>query len=146
MSIFSQAVYSFRDLICLVSGIPITGFSEGDDCIIIKRRTDVVTLTVGADGFGTLAKSADRSYEITLKLMDTSPANGILQDILTTSDYIGTVIFPLQIQNLSGLDRCSSSAAVISKQPDLQAGAGTNTREWVILTNSADVYVGGNLV
>lgn len=146
MAVFNQAVYSFLDVICIVGGVPITGFAEGDDAIIIKRRNDVVNLTVGADGFGTLAKSADKSYEITLKLLDTSPGNAVLQNLLTTSDYIATVIFPLQIQNLSGLDRCSSNAAVISKQPDLQFGAGTNTREWVILTNSADVYVGGNLV
>lgn len=146
MRVFSQAVYMFSDVICLIAGLPLTGFSEGDDCIIIKRRTDVATLTVGAGGYGTIAKSADRSYEITLKLMDTSINNSILQDILTTSDLIKTVVFPIHIQNLSGLDRCTSAGAIISKQADLQFGAGVNVREWTLLTNAADVYVGGNLI
>lgn len=143
---FGQAVYSFKDVICLVAGIPITGFAKANDCIIVKRRSPVGNLTVGADGKGTFAKSADKSYEITLKLMDTSNSNAVLQEILSTSDYIGTVIFPVQIQNLNGLDRTSCDGAMISMQPDLTQGEDTNVREWVMVTNSADVYVGGNLI
>lgn len=143
---FQQAVYTFRDVVCLVGGVPLSGFTEDNDCIIIKRRKDVGTLSVGSDGNGVFSQSADRSYEITIKLQGTSVANSILQDLLSTSDLIKTVVFPLHIQNISGLDRCTTSTAVISKQPDLSFGAESTPREWVILAGSADVYVGGNLV
>lgn len=142
---FTQSVYSFKDVICLVGGIPITGFSAADDCIIVKRRSDVITATVGADGEATVSKSADLSVDITLKLLGTSASNSVIQSFLTTSDTLATVIVPLQIQNLSGLDMCSCLGAVISKQPDLQFGANISDREWGFFSNTARVVVGGSL-
>lgn len=143
---FSQSVYSFQDVICILGGIKLSGFAEGDDCIIIARRTDVITPTVGADGNATIAKSADKSVDITIKLLDTSISNSIIQDLLTTSDLIYTIPFPIQIQDLGGLDTCVCSAAVVSKAPDLQFGAGANTREWKLFSNTAIIYRGGHLV
>lgn len=142
---FNQAAYSFLDLVCIVAGIPLYGFADGNDAIIVKRRNPVGTLTVGSDGFGTFAKNADKSYEITIKLMDTSPSNAVLQDILDTSDFIGTVFVPVQIQNLSALDSVNCAGATVSVQPDLQAGKDSNVREWVLVTNAAEVYIGGTL-
>lgn len=143
---FSQAVYSFKDVICIVGGIKLSGFAAGDDCVIVARRTDVVTPTVGADGNATIAKSADKSVDITIKLLDTSISNSVLQDILTTSDEIYTIPVPVQIQDLGGLDTCVCSAAVISKAPDMTKGAGANTYEWKLFSNTAIIYRGGHLV
>lgn len=143
---FGQQVYSFKDVIFLLGGIPITGFVDADDCIIVKRRADVVTPVVGADGQATVAQNADKSYDITVKLLQTSTSNATIQTLLTTSDTIATVQVPLQIQNLNGLDTCSCLSAVITKQTDMQFGKGVNGREWMFFSNTATVFVGGNLI
>ena len=43
-------VYGFSNLVVLVNGYEITGWSKGDDVIKIARRAEAATDEVGADG------------------------------------------------------------------------------------------------
>lgn len=142
----SQTAYSFKEVVFILAGVPITGFMSGDDVILVKRRTDVATPVVGADGNATVAVNADKSYDITFKLLQSSISNAVIQGILTTSDSVALVSVPIQIQNLGGTDGCSALNAILTKQADLQFGAGVNGREWTFFSNDAIVYIGGSPV
>ena len=64
--------YSFTDITLLVNGVPITGYDEGDDTIILERLNDSITHKIGTDGEMTISISADRSGPVTFRLMQSS--------------------------------------------------------------------------
>ena len=66
------ASYAFKDVVLLFNGVPLSGFADGDDAIIIERNVDAYTLLVGADGDAMALKQANKSGVATLKLLQSS--------------------------------------------------------------------------
>jgi hypothetical protein len=142
--------YGFSDTVVVISAPPVvpahevTGYADGDDAIMITRREDAITDKVGADGRMAIARSANKSGEITLKLMQTSPTNHVLVEIHTLQQQKGGQFIPIQVlfQDTNRQDRAAAVAGYIKKLPEIQRGAGVNTQEWVIVCESLDVRLG----
>ncbi|MDF2114798.1 DUF3277 family protein [Roseiarcaceae bacterium H3SJ34-1] len=63
------------NVVLQIDGVRIQGFADGDDVIKLERSTELGTPLIGADGASIVSISADRSAKLTLKLLQTSPAN-----------------------------------------------------------------------
>lgn len=129
-----QRNYSFKSIICMVGGVQAFGFGDGDDAILIDPIEDVASMMQGCDGWATISKNAATGVKITLKLLDTSPFNGILQATLTSMDALGQIIpIPIFLKDLNGLDLLQVDQAVISKRPSAPYGKNANIRQWEFL-------------
>jgi hypothetical protein len=140
-----QRNYSFKDIILLLGGVQSYGHADGDDCIMHERVEDVSTYKIGADGWGTIAKNASTAIKITLKYLDTSPFNAVLQNILSSMDALG-IIIPISyyLKDLSGLDLVQAPQAVISKSTTIPFGKGPNIRSWELISINPIMYAGGH--
>jgi hypothetical protein len=142
--------YSFLDTTVVISAPPVvpahevSHYADGDDSIMIKRREDGITDKIGADGKMALARSANKSGEITLKLMQTSPSNHVLVEIYTLQQQKGGKFIPIQVlfQDVNRQDRAAAVAGYIKNLPEITRGAAVNTQEWVIVCESLDVRLG----
>lgn len=126
--------YSFKNIIFIMGGIPITGFAEGDDVIQIGFRADIVSLDIGADGNGVATQSADESGEIIIRLQQTSLSNTFLslQFALMKRGVIPSI--PFLMKDAGNLFQLAAAAAcVIQKPADSPRGTGLNDREWTFL-------------
>jgi hypothetical protein len=141
---------SFLNTTVVVSALPaipaheITGWADGDDVLMLTRRNDGVTDKIGADGRMSISISADRSAEITLKLMSTSRSNKVLGAIYALQENGPQRFAPVNVlfQDKSRQDMGAGSYGYIKKLPDVQRGAGVNTQEWVIVVERLDLLLG----
>lgn len=142
--------YSALDVTVVISAPPVipkhevTHYADGDDAIMITRREDAITDKVGMDGRMAIARSANRSGEITLKLMQTSPTNHVLVEIHSLQQSKGGRFIPIQVlfQDSNRQDRAAAVTGYIKKLPEITRGASVNTQEWVIVSESLDVRLG----
>lgn len=136
--------YSFKNTVMLVSGVAITGFSEGDDVIKISRRSDSATDKVGADGKMMMSLSSDRSGEITFKLQQTSSSNRFLSQQAALQDG-GTDTFQavaVKFQDTYRNDVADGSVGYIKKHAELTRGAAAGDQEWTIVVEDLDMLLG----
>jgi hypothetical protein len=142
--------YSFLNMVVVVAAPPaipsheVTGFADGDDVIMLTRRNDGVTDKVGADGKMSIAISADRSGEITLKLMQTSPSNKVLNAIHNLQQGGPNTFSPIQVfaQDLSRQDMGVGQFGYLKKLPDISRGKEINPHDWVIVVERMDLLLG----
>lgn len=142
--------YSMLDVTVVISAPPVvpahevSHYADGDDAIMVKRREDGITDKMGADGKMAIARSANKSGEITLKLMQTSPSNHVLLEIFTLQQQKGGRFSPIQVlfQDVNRQDRAAAVAGYIKNLPEITRGASVNTQEWVITCESLDVRLG----
>jgi len=142
--------YSMLNMVVVVSAPPaippheVTGFADGDDVVMMVRRNDGVTDKMGADGKMAMAISADRSGEITLKLLQTSRSNKVLNAIYQLQDAGPTTFCPIQVlvQDTSRQDMGAGQFGYLKKISDVSRGAGINTQEWVIVVERLDILLG----
>lgn len=136
--------YSFKNTVLLVSGVAITGFSDGDDVIKISRRNDGVTDKVGADGKMMMSLSSDRSGSIIFKLQQTSSSNRYLSGLAAKQDG-GTDTFQavaVKFQDTYRNDVADGTVGYIKKHADLTRGAAAGDQEWEIVVESLDMLLG----
>lgn len=142
--------YSMLDVTVVISAPPVipahevTHFADGDDAIMITRREDAITDKVGADGKMAIARSANKSGEITLKLLQTSPSNKVLNAIHNLQQGKGNKFIPISVmfQDSNRQDRGAAVAGYIKKLPEVTRGAGVNIHEWVIVAERLDISLG----
>lgn len=141
------ASYSFQDIICLVNGVQMTGAAEGDEVISIAPRADVTNTTVGAGGDGVTSLIADRSIDITLKLLGTSYFNNFLQALDTEQASLGFILpIVFFLKDVGGLDLVQADAATIFKRPTQGHGVNVSHREWVLTAVNNIVNTGGHFI
>lgn len=137
-------VYSFLNTVVLVNGVEVTGFADGDDVIGIRRRVDSATDRVGADGTMMVALSADKSGEVTLRLLQTSSSNKYLNSLMALQEGGSKTFVPINImfQDTYRNDTASGSIGYLKKPTDVVRGAQGNVQEWVIVVERLDVLLG----
>ena len=110
----------------------------------ITRRNDAATDKIGADGKMAVAISADKSGEITFKLMQTSSGNKVLNAIAARQEGGPATFAPVQVQfqDTYRQDIGAGTAGYIKKRPEVTRGAGINTQEWVIVVERLDLLLG----
>lgn len=136
--------YSFLNGHVIVNGIEITGFADGDDVIKLSRRVDAAMDKVGADGNMMVSFSADKSGEITLKLMQIGRGNKYLNGLANLQAGGPTSFIPIAVlwQDTYRQDRGVGAFGYLKKLPDVQRGAEGNTQEWTIVVERLDLLLG----
>ena len=134
--------YGFGNIVFLVNGVEITGFSDGDDVISIKRRSDLASDKIGADGRMMVSISADRSGEVSIKLQQTSGSNKYLNQLAIGQEVLTTGFTPVLIY-LSDVyrgDVVSGVPGYMKKMPDVNRGEKGQTQEWQFVVENLDVF------
>lgn len=135
--------YDFKQVAFILGGRIITGFAEGE-AITVERDEDSFTLMVGADGDATRAKSNNRSGTVTIRLLQTSESNLILQGFASADELSNAGLVPMLIKDNSGNSLFTAEQAWVQKPPAASFGAEGTEREWVIRTDNLIMVHGGN--
>ena len=126
--------YSFANTVLNVNGVPISGFSEGDDVIQGSRRVDAFTDQVGADGHMLVARNANRSGAIILKLQIGTASNSYLSALFEAQEkgaifVAASVVFKNTINN----EVFMGTKGYIPKPSDVARGTNPTEQEWSIV-------------
>jgi hypothetical protein len=140
--------HSMLDITVVISALPVvpvhevSGYADGDDVITFKRRNDSITDKVGADGSMAIARSADKSGELMLKLMQTSPTNRVLNVIHNLQQGRGQKFVPISFlfQDTYRQDRAEGTG-YLKNLPEVARGASTATQEWTFVIERLTVLL-----
>ena len=124
--------YSFKQVVVMIGDLPVEGFFEGDDAVMIERNNDTATPLIGADGAATVSVSGDDSATVTLKLQPSSAANRYLEN-QHKRQRGGTVQpFPVSVRDTTNGEGGSGPEATIVNRADRSFGSNVTVREWKI--------------
>lgn len=128
-------LHSFTNWHWNLNGVELTHFADGDDAVTMKFRADRAMDKIGADGRMAVSQNTDRSVEVTIKLMQTSPSNKYLGTLHDLQQGDAHAFPPLNLfaQDTYRQDRGVCSNGYISKFPDIVRGVGINTQEWTLV-------------
>lgn len=135
--------YDAKKVIVTIGGNPITGFADGTFLSIVPNADDF-TKVAGADGNVARSKSNDKSFRVTLTLMQTSPSNDVLSSLRRADSIANAGIVPIQVKDLGGTSIFSAPECWVARPPDGEFGKELSQRAWMIDTGPADYFVGGN--
>ena len=135
--------YNPADVTIVVAGVPISGFADGT-FINAARDNPSFTNGSGADGEGWRAKSNDKTATVTLTLLQTSEANDLLSALSALDEASGDGVGPLLIKDNSGRTLLAAETCWLEKPADSEFAREVSNREWVVKTDSLNVFVGGN--
>jgi hypothetical protein len=138
------ADYASEDVIVDYGGVLLTGGASGT-FFKGSRRSDSVGLEIGADGSPARFHSADKSGELVLTFLQTSPANDVLSAELATLELTKKGGKPLTVRDLNGRTLLQCDLAWPVKYADVAFSTGLEGREWTLNTGRMLVVVGGNV-
>ncbi len=122
--------YDFKQIAVILGGFPIQGFAE--DGLTVAFDEDSFMLNTGADGEQTRSRSNNESALITLRLMQTSESNAVLNNFYQADKAGGTGKFAFLIKDLNGSELHAAEEAWVQKPPEAAFGKESATREWTI--------------
>ena len=135
--------YNPASVAVIVAGIPVGGFADGT-FITAARDNPAFTNGSGADGEGWRAKSNDKTGTVTMTLLQTSLSNDALSALAALDEASGDGVGPLLIKDNSGRTLLAAQTCWIEKVADSEFARDVTNREWVIKTDSINVFVGGH--
>jgi hypothetical protein len=144
MTTINEYRFSFTDVSVIYAGVSITGFTDGDDAIVITPRSDKYNSTVGADGNVVYTYVTDNSFTFQLKLLQTADSNTFLSTLYQTDRAQFQKPLPLIIRNAGGRDVYTANFAVISSVPTVQYGRNQNAKIWTLTAGNVLYFPGGN--
>lgn len=131
--------YSFFNVDLLIDGMPVTGFSDGNDIIMAARNREAHNKIVDARGDVVVNTVADLSGTIVFSLLQVSDWNSILRKKLEQTQGVGlsgnaATFLPMQVMMVDkmGKTKVTGINAWISQHPAIVRGSGINTVQWVI--------------
>lgn len=137
--------YSPDRITVLVSGVPMTGFTDGT-FIEISPSTDLSTMQVGADGEVARSISTNKTCTVTITLSQTSPSNDVLSGLIEIDSLTGGTLFPVGVIDLRGRTVFEASQAWISQRPTITYATEVSDRTWVLTTGSPSIWFAGGSV
>lgn len=131
----SLYTYSPADVSVIWGAHEFKGFAE-DTFITIKRSSDLVSKTVGGHGDVGLTRSADKSGEIEITLLQNSPTNWFLGGVgtsLENSDLsLPEIATLMRIVDPSGSVLAVAQGVWIQAYPEVALGAtDQNSKTWM---------------
>lgn len=123
--------YDLKRVTFLVNGVPVTGFQDGDACVV-ARNADNFTKQVGADGEVCRSSQNDPSGRITLTLMYSSLSNNALGAIAALDQAFGASSVAVAIIDAKSGTQVLAPNAWIVRDPDITFGRDSGTREWIL--------------
>jgi hypothetical protein len=141
--------YSFLDVNAAIVG-PGGSFSLGsgagiaDEGISIEPSGEISGMAIGADGQGFHSLKADKSGRITVRVLKTSPVNGLLSSMLafqrTSASNHGQNT--ITVANPSQGDMITCQQVAFSKVPVVSYGKEGGMNEWTFDAITIDVGLG----
>jgi len=135
--------YNPKKVAVIVGSFELSGFADGS-FVSVEKNEDAWSQKVGTDGEGTRTKSNNRSATITIRLMQSSDSNTILDSFRKLDEFGDAGIFPLTIKDGSGNTIQAAETAWIKKEPSVEYDREATEREWMIETDNLQSSHGGN--
>ena len=135
--------YDPKQVILTVGGRQITGWADGT-FIEVERDADAYELTVGADGDAARSKSNNRAGKITVTLLQTSEGNAVLSGFAAADELSNGGVVAIMARDKSGASFFVADQAWVQKYPKSGYSKNIETREWVLRSDSINIYEGGN--
>lgn len=113
--------------------VTINGFSEGD-AIAVERDGDLETISVGVDGDVARVKQAGRAAKVTIRLMEGSSANSLMNRVRPLSTPLTPKgdHFAFTMTDYGSGETWFSAESWIAKDPLPNLSASAGVKEWVI--------------
>lgn len=115
-----------------------SGFAE-DTFVSIEPNGDGVTKKVGCDGAVSRSLNPDQSYVVKVTVMQTSPTNGFLENMVKADRNGGGGVFPVMIKDLQGTMCFNASEAWCVSSASRSFGREIGNREWTIHTADGEI-------
>lgn len=118
--------------------IPLLGFMDGT-MIEVERSEDGWGYKAGGQGDGVRVKNLNRSAELTINLLKSSPANAMLSAMAALDERTNAGKAPFLIKDLNGLTVAEAPVAWIKKMPKLDFGDDETGVTWVFTLHDFEV-------
>jgi hypothetical protein len=135
--------YDPKKVIVTFGVLALSGYMDGT-FITITPEGDAFEKHKGADGSIDRVNKNSYSYEVSLVLKQTAPANVSLAALKYADQASNKGILPLTIKDFSGMSLFTANAAWIRKEPNVEYGDSIAGREWIFDTGMALSTPGGN--
>jgi len=131
VDLFQQAKsYNFSDVLCLVAGLRIGGFGE-DGGIEVEFNGDLSSMKQGADGEPTVSLLPIPTATVTIKLMETSTSNTLLQGLLVAQRAAPAGFgIPFALVDPNTSESLLGGQCVFMGFPAISKGKEAGEREW----------------
>lgn len=123
--------YSFVNVNVIFGILELEGYGDGDDIVSIDSETDQFSDMAGAKGDVVRTQTNDNRCTVTVKLLQTSKSNALLNSIFLADRELGTGVLPLIIQDKEGGETYTINNAWIQKAPTITRGQSPNTNDWI---------------
>lgn len=144
MGLNKPALYDPGQVLASFAGNPIVGYAPGS-MITVARSEDAFKVKVGADGHTARTRSRNKSGEITIRLLASSPLNDIFSALYTLDQTLGAGMGPFAISDLNSRTVLVAPFAWIKKLAEVEYSDEAAEREWVLQTSGFDGTVGGSI-
>jgi hypothetical protein len=136
-------LFDWRTNHVFVNNVELTNYGEGSDVLAVKRAADIGTHKIGVDGRMNLSLSSDKSGEVTVKLMATSPSNAELSKLAASQDNIETFI-PVTFRWFDSYrnDEAAGSIGYIKRPVDIVRGKEIVEQEWTLVVEDLRMLLG----
>ena len=129
-----SSAYSMINVQATLDGLAIQGLWDGDDAVVVTHGADVGALLVGADGASIFSQSADRSAQISIKLMHTSPTHRQLIQKWKAQRAGRLIGFPFDVIEKTSGKGGTTDQCFIMQAPANSDGKNAVAHEWVLVT------------
>ena len=130
---FKPGTYDAQKVTVVVKGFYITGFADGT-FITAEKSEDDFSTTVGAQGEVAISESADKTGEIKLTLLQTSPSNSYLNKLAKNKEMVSVKIIDSNNKStIAGGNYCR-----VKKPTGLKYSKEAESREWTIFVADYD--------
>ncbi len=133
--------YDPARVVLTFKGHTFTGYAKGT-FIKVRRNKELYTLQVGAAGDAARTKVNDKSGQIEITLMQSSPSNDFLTSVAKL-DETGLGVGTAQLIDLNGKTLELAERAWLQKMADSEFAEEVGDRVWVLETDRLDHTVGG---
>lgn len=137
--------YSAQNVTVTFLGKVISGFSDGDDVVMVERNKPTMTQRVGVQGDAVITQTSDKSGVITLKLLQGCEENTFLSSKIQASEAGGITSGELIITETGNDAKVTARKCVIEGMPKFQRGEGQTPVEWRFLSADIDMSQGGGV-
>lgn len=128
----------------ILAGQQITGFADGT-FIKVERLTDTFSSMAGADGQVARVRSRDKRGKVTITLLQTSPSNIVLAELVQLDEATGAGSSPFMVKDLTGTTQASAPNAWVTRPADIERGKDLYSPEWVLEVDDLETFTGGTL-
>jgi hypothetical protein len=139
----TYSVQGFTIVHALFANINAGGAAE-DGLLEIEPVAPDFEFTTGADGSGVFSETGNKSYNVTVKLLQTSPVNTVLAALLAVDKATLAGLGPFLFKNDLGNDLLMGTAARIVASPKTEVGKTVGTKEWKLVVTDATYFPGGS--